>query len=198
MNLPPLLPLIQGDQGSAPCKSSQQLDHLRPMKGMKSKQGGSGKFGSVLVTVGAWDGSSGSGFRFLSGKAVFLFQCYLNRKGQLWFRLRFLKSGSNGSSSSFGFWEKRFRRFRFPVPVRFLGHPVKRSKPQVMILLQSTSYSGSINYRLQLQQWPLPLLMKVTTPGGIPRAQSLPWLIAVTVFNSGGMNQQLPYRVGPF
>ena len=74
------------------------------------------RFGSV--TVRAWDGSSGSGFRFqrLFWGKDFLFQYCFNRKGRLpvpvsvpekrFRRLRFL----------FRFLERRFRRFRFPVP----------------------------------------------------------------------------------
>ena len=43
--------------------------------------------------------------------------------GRFRFRCRFLENGSGGSGSGVGFWKKRFRRFRFPVPVRFLSHP---------------------------------------------------------------------------
>ena len=82
------------------------------------------RFGSVTVWEG--NGSSGSGFRFWR---------FLCKKGLSVFQ--FSLTGKDGSSSSFGSWttvpggsgsasgfgKKRFWRFRFPVPVRFLSHP---------------------------------------------------------------------------
>ena len=42
------------------------------------------------------------------------------------------ENGSGGSGSAFGSWENgsesNFRRFRFPVLLRFLGHPVINSE----------------------------------------------------------------------
>ena len=81
------------------------------------------RFGSV--TVWEWKGSSGSGFGFW---------WFLCQRGFSVFQYSF--TGRDGSGSGFGSWktvpavpvqfrfrEKRFRRFRFPVPVRFLSHP---------------------------------------------------------------------------
>ena len=82
------------------------------------------RFGSV--TVWRWNGSSGSGFRFLRflcKKGFFCISVQFHRKGRFRFRFRLLENGSGGSGSTFGFGKKRFRRFRFPVPVRFLSHP---------------------------------------------------------------------------
>ena len=53
-------------------------------------------------------------------KGFFCVSVQFNRKGRFRFRFRFLE---NGSGSASGFGKKRFRRFRFPVLVRFLSHP---------------------------------------------------------------------------
>ena len=81
-----------------------------------------------LVTVWGWNGSSGSGFRFWR---------LLRKSGFTVFQ--YSSTGRDGSGSGFGSWKTvlavpvplsvlgknvRFRRFRFPVPVRFLSHPV--------------------------------------------------------------------------
>ena len=77
------------------------------------------RFGSVMVW--GWNGSSGSCFRFrrfLCKKRFSVFQHSLvlvSVPGTRFLRFRF----------RFRFRGKRFpRRFRFPVPVRFLSHPV--------------------------------------------------------------------------
>ena len=56
---------------------------------------------------------------------LFCVSVQFNRKGRFRFRLRFRDDGSGSSGSEIRFREKRFRRFRFSVPVRFLSHPVK-------------------------------------------------------------------------
>ena len=75
-----------------------------------------------------------------------------------------LVSGSGGSSAKrtvpvpasvpgkwfrrfrFRFWfrEKRFRRFRFPVPVRFLSHPVRSQEGRAIPL------GGALRYKLEV------------------------------------------------
>ena len=51
------------------------------------------------------------------------FRTVLRGKARFRFRMQFLRNGSHSSGSRFGAW-KRFQRFRFPVLVRFLRHPV--------------------------------------------------------------------------
>ena len=83
-------------------------------------QGGpsSVRFGSV--TVRAWNGSSGSGFRFRRlpcGKGFLHVSAQFRGMVRFRFRLRFLKNGSDGSGSDFGSWQKGSDgsgfRFRF-------------------------------------------------------------------------------------
>ena len=83
------------------------------------------RFGSV--TVWGWNGSSGFpvfGSGGSSKEGVFVCFSTVSQRGRFRFRFRFLKNGSGGSGSAFSSCENRFRRFRFPVPVRFLGHAV--------------------------------------------------------------------------
>ena len=78
---------------------------VRAVPGLRFQRFPCGKgFCTFHHSLGEWHGS-GSGFGFL-------------------------KNGSDGSGSDLGFWKKRFRRFRFPVPVRFLRHPANSHSPQ--------------------------------------------------------------------
>ena len=91
----------------------------------------------VIRACGSEDALRG-GKRGGRGKEKFLFwfQYCSNRKER--FRFRFLENGSDGSGSSCQFLEKRLRRFRFPVPVWFLWHPVStvflRSQSSTLLL----------------------------------------------------------------
>ena len=73
-----------------------------------------------------------------------------------------------------------------PIATLSLGHPFGPALSETLSsallfvsegndhMQQSTSYYGTINYGLQLQQWPLPQLINgtVTAPGGSPRELS--------------------------
>ena len=83
---------------------------------MRKKQGGPGsvRFGHGLGR----DWFKRFRFRFWR----FLCKKGFSERFRFWFR--FLENGSGGSGFAFGFG-KRFRRFRFLVPVCFLNHPEK-------------------------------------------------------------------------
>ena len=53
------------------------------------------------------------------------------------------KEGKEGQGSAFGFGEKRFRRFRFPVPVLVLSHPAQRLFVFSKITILATSYRSA-------------------------------------------------------
>ena len=120
--------IVGSDATRAPC-----------MRIITRNQGGPGsvrlRFGDGTVRAVPVFGSGCS-----SKEGVLVCFSTVSQKGRFQFRFRFLENGFGGSGSGVQFLRKQFRRFRFPVPVRFLGHPEKcHPRTQDVCIDKSTS-----------------------------------------------------------
>ena len=100
------------------------------------KKSGRPRFGSVRLRFGGGTVPAGPVFGSGGSSAQVVFLCFSTVQqggtvpvpvlvpGKGFWRFRF----------RFRFWEKRFRRFRFPVPVRFLSHPEKCPATEIRII----------------------------------------------------------------